>query len=159
MSVIWVSKGAVWFIFVTHHLSFKIPKFSKLHSFDTLFSLHITQIFQLFVGSIPKHLVKVRWERRKKKWIEMRKAKRKKKKKRTGMRKAKRKKKKERNNKLKKKKEKWKKEKKRGEWSQKLRLMSPSLCVYLQKCHHNSVSIPWKHLKCVFNFHNSSLKN
>ena len=58
-----------------------------------------------------------------------------------------------------KKSEKKKGKKKIGEWSQKLRLVSPSLCVYLQKCHHNSVSIPWKHLKCVFNFHNSSLKN
>ena len=59
-----------------------------------------------------------------------------------------------------KKKENWKKKKKkRGEWSQKLRLVGPSMCVYLQDCHHNSVSITWKHLKCVFSFHNSSLKN
>ena len=32
------------------------------------------------------------------------------------------------------------------------------VCNY-KKCHHNSVSITWKHLKYVFNFHNSSLKN
>ena len=31
--------------------------------------------------------------------------------------------------------------------------------VCLSKCHHNSVSITWKHLKCVFICHNSSLKN
>ena len=37
--------------------------------------------------------------------------------------------------------------------------VGPSICVYLQKCHHNFVSITWKNLKCVFNFHNSSLKN
>ena len=37
--------------------------------------------------------------------------------------------------------------------------MGSSMCVYLQKCHYNSVSIIWEHLKCVFNFHNSSLKN
>ena len=35
----------------------------------------------------------------------------------------------------------------------------PWMCVYLPKCHHYSVSITWKHLKCVFSFHNSSLKN
>ena len=52
-----------------------------------------------------------------------------------------------------------KKKKKRGEWSQKLQLVGPSMCVYLQDCHHNFVSITWKHLKCVFSFHNSSLKN
>ena len=34
-----------------------------------------------------------------------------------------------------------------------------SMCVYLQKCHYNSVSISWKYLKYVFSFHNSSLKN
>ena len=63
-----------------------------------------------------------------------------------------------------KKKEKWRRKKKRkkkreeesevkswGGWIPK--------CVYLQDCHHNSVSITWKHLKCVFSFHNSSLKN
>ena len=32
------------------------------------------------------------------------------------------------------------------------------VCNY-KKCYHNSVSITWKHLKYVFNFHNSSLKN
>ena len=31
--------------------------------------------------------------------------------------------------------------------------------VYLPKCHGNSISITWKHPKCVFNFYNSSLKN
>ena len=56
-------------------------------------------------------------------------------------------------------KEKKKEKKKRGEWSQKLQLVGPSLCVYLQKCHHNSVSITWKHIKFVFNLYNSSLKN
>ena len=40
-----------------------------------------------------------------------------------------------------------------------MRLEFQKLCVYLLKCHHNSVSIVWKHLKCVFSFHNSSLKN
>ena len=63
-----------------------------------------------------------------------------------------------------KKKEKWRRKKKRkkkreeesevkswGGWIPK--------CVYLQDCHHNSVSITWKHLKCVFSFHNSSLEN
>ena len=66
-----------------------------------------------------------------------------------------------------KKKEKWrrkekkklKKEKKREEWSQKLQLVGPSMCVYLQDCHHNSVFITWKHLNSVFSFHNSLLKN
>ena len=107
-----------------YHSSLKISKFSKPHPFGTLFSLHITQIFQLFVGPIPKHLVRaslvswfffmgLRWEMRKKKNV----------------------------------------------WSQKLQLVGPSLCVYLQKYHHNSVSITWKHLKCVFSFHNSLLKN
>ena len=38
-------------------------------------------------------------------------------------------------------------------------IVSPSMCVYLQKCHHNFVSITWKHLKCIFSFYNSSLKN
>ena len=33
------------------------------------------------------------------------------------------------------------------------------ICVYLPKCHHNSVDITQKHLKVVFSFHNSSLKN
>ena len=51
-----------------------------------------------------------------------------------------------------------KKEKEKRRARQKLRLMGSSLCVYLQKCHHNSVSITWKHLKYVFSFHNSSLK-
>ena len=32
-------------------------------------------------------------------------------------------------------------------------------CVYLPKFHGNSISITQKHLKCFFNFHNSSLKN
>ena len=35
----------------------------------------------------------------------------------------------------------------------------PTVCVYLPKGHGNSVSITQKHLKCVFSFHNSSLKN
>ena len=56
-------------------------------------------------------------------------------------------------------KEKKKRKKKRGEWSQKLQLVGPSLCVYLQKCHHNSVFITWKHIKFVFSLYNSSLKN
>ena len=29
----------------------------------------------------------------------------------------------------------------------------------LPYCHYNSISITWKHLKCVFSFHNLSLKN
>ena len=35
----------------------------------------------------------------------------------------------------------------------------PPMCVYLPKCHGNSVLITWKYLKYVFSFHNSSLKN
>jgi len=35
----------------------------------------------------------------------------------------------------------------------------PAVCVYLPKCQGNSVSITQKHLKCVFSFLNSSLKN
>ena len=35
----------------------------------------------------------------------------------------------------------------------------PQICVYLPNFHHNSVSITQKHLKVVFSFHNSSLKN
>ena len=38
-------------------------------------------------------------------------------------------------------------------------LWVPAMCVYLPKCHGNSVSITWKHPKCVFSFANSSLKN
>ena len=38
-------------------------------------------------------------------------------------------------------------------------LWVPQICVYLSKCHHNSVSITQKHLKVVFSFYNSSLKN
>ena len=41
-----------------YHSSLKIPKFSRPHPFGKLFSLHITQIFQLFVGPIAKHLVR-----------------------------------------------------------------------------------------------------
>ena len=37
--------------------------------------------------------------------------------------------------------------------------VGPLMCVYLPKCHHNYVFITWRHLKCVFSFHNSSLKN
>ena len=33
------------------------------------------------------------------------------------------------------------------------------ICVYLPKCHYNSVSITQIHLKVVFSFHNSSFKN
>ena len=33
------------------------------------------------------------------------------------------------------------------------------MCVYLPKCHGNSVSITWKHPKCVFSLVKSSLKN
>ena len=35
----------------------------------------------------------------------------------------------------------------------------PQICAYLPKCHQNSVSITQKHLKVVFSFNNSSLKN
>ena len=38
-------------------------------------------------------------------------------------------------------------------------LWVPQICVYLPKCHHNYVSITQKHLKVIFSFHNSSLKN
>ena len=38
-------------------------------------------------------------------------------------------------------------------------LWVPQICVYLPNFHHNSVSITQKHLKVVFSFHNSSLKN
>ena len=37
--------------------------------------------------------------------------------------------------------------------------VDPSMCVYLQKCHHNSVSITQKNSKLVFSFANSLLKN
>ena len=37
--------------------------------------------------------------------------------------------------------------------------MRPTIWIYLQKCHHHSVFITLKHLKCVFSFHYSSLKN
>ena len=35
----------------------------------------------------------------------------------------------------------------------------PSGWVKLQKCHITQFSIAWKHLKCLFSFHNSSIKN
>ena len=38
-------------------------------------------------------------------------------------------------------------------------IVGPSMCVYLQKCHHNLVSITQKHPKLVFRFANSLLKN
>ena len=38
-------------------------------------------------------------------------------------------------------------------------LWVPQICVYLPNFHHNSVSITQKHLKVVFSFYNSSLKN
>ena len=38
-------------------------------------------------------------------------------------------------------------------------LWVPAMSIYLPKCHGNSILITWKHLKCVFSFHNSSLKN
>ena len=34
-----------------------------------------------------------------------------------------------------------------------------SIYVYLQKYHHNFIYRTWKYLKCVFSFHNESLKN
>ena len=34
-----------------------------------------------------------------------------------------------------------------------------SICVYLQKYHHNFIYRTWKYLKCVFSFHNESFKN
>ena len=43
---------------ITHHLSLKLPQFPKPHPFGTYFQLLITQCFLLFVGPIPKHLVK-----------------------------------------------------------------------------------------------------
>ena len=38
-------------------------------------------------------------------------------------------------------------------------LWVPQMCVYLPKCHHNSVSMTQKYPKVVFNFVNLSLKN
>ena len=52
-----------------------------------------------------------------------------------------------------------KKERKKKKYGRDFSDRGSQQCVYLPKCHGNSVSISQKHLKCVFNFHNSSLKN
>ena len=50
-------------------------------------------------------------------------------------------------------------ESKMSEWIWLLSDRGSLICVYLSKCHHNSVFITQKHQKVVFSFANSSLKN
>ena len=58
-----------------------------------------------------------------------------------------------------KKKKKKKKKKKTKPDLTTLWLWVPQICVYLPKCHYNSISITQIYLKVVFSVHNSSLKN
>ena len=64
-----------------------------------------------------------------------------------------------RNEEEEKKKKKKKKEKRWFEGWDRTQKMGATMSIYLQKCHWKQSYGNWKQLKCVFNFHNSSLKN